>query len=409
MRPILFLAGSLVLNGLLLGAVIWNQRLERLASHPAATLETVPVGGFSDNPVESEAAPGESQMKESFHWSQLDTVDWFAYRDGLVGIGCPTRTVRDILQPLIRRHYGTLARAQIRPYAEHFWERLRPPFKTALNELETSLAVLKAEQEQLLKRLFENLPTPAEEGGPSEAWTDFQLGFLPEDRRTAVKDCLNAHAVRSKEAARTQFRDLQERKDTYRRLQTQMESELTSLLSEDELEEFKLRNSPHRQLRDLRGIDLTETELREIIRMSENLKALADAGEEATSAKEHAALESLLGTDRVAALQRAKDPQFQQLLVLTERLDADPEQAAELWSLQEAMEGRVRQIAQDGSRSEADRQTQLDNLRNDLARQVESLLGGSRGRKTWEVTKRRWLLEQFRVPDIDPVLALNPP
>lgn len=409
MRPIYLLAASLILNGILLGAVVWKGRLNRPAPLPTATVDPATVRGLPDDPVESAPEPGESQAKEFFHWSQLDTANWFAYRDGLVGIGCPTRTVKDILQPLVRRHYGALVRAQIRPYAEQFWERLRPPFETALNELETSLEALREEQEQLLMKLFENLPSPAEDGGVSAAWTDFQLGFLPEDRRTAVKDCLNAHALRSQEAARIQFRDRQERKDTYRRLQTQMEAELAGLLSEDELEEFKLRNSPHRHLRDLRGIDLTEAELRDVIRVSEDLKASADAGDQDLSARENAALETLLGPERAATLQRARDPQFQQLLVLTERLGSDPEQAAALWELQEAMAGRVRQIAKDGAHTEAERQAQLDSLRDDLAHQVESLMGGSRGRETWERTKRRWLLEQFRVPDIDPVTALDPP
>lgn len=187
--------------------------------------------------------------------------------------------MKDILQPLVQRHYGDLVRAQFRPYVEQFWERLRPPFDTALNDLEASLKALKEDQDQLLMRLFEKLPTPAKEEVTSATWTEAQLGFLPEDRRTAVMDCLNAHSQRSREAARTQFRDRQERKDTYRRLQTQMESELGSLLSEEELEEFKLRKSPHRNLRDLRGIDLTESELKDVIRVSEGLRASADAGE----------------------------------------------------------------------------------------------------------------------------------
>lgn len=409
MRPVYLLAASLILNGLLLGAVVWKGRLNRPALIPSATVEPAIVRGFSDDPAGSAPEPGEPQAKEFFHWSQLDTANWFAYRDGLVGIGCPTHTVKDILQPLVRRHYGALVRAQIRPYAEQFWERLRPPFETALSELETSLEALKGEQEKVLLQLFENLPSTAKDGGISTAWTDFQLGYLPEDRRMAVKDCLNAHALRSQEAARTQFRDRQERKDTYRRLQTQMESELAGLLSEDELEEFKLRNSPHRNLRDLRGIDLTEAELRDVIRVSEDLRASADAGKQDHSARETEALETLLGPERAATLQRAKDPQFQQLLVLTERLGSDPEKAAALWELQEATAARVRQMIKDDSRTEAERQVQLNNLRDDLAHQVESLLGGSRGRETWERTKRRWLLEEFKVPDIDPVTVLDPP
>jgi len=175
------------------------------------------------------------------------------------------------------------------------------------------------------------------------------------------------------------------------------------------LDQIKLRRSPRAQFRELNGIDPTEAELLEVVRVSAELSFATIPGDDDFPAREKEAIGKLLGPERAASLERAQDPQFQQLLRLTDRLGETSDQAVLLWKAQEAMEQQARQVIGNSARSETERKAQLESLREDLGRQVETLLGGSRGRETWELAKSQWLFRTFEIREIDPVSVLDFP
>ena len=59
-----------------------------------------------------------------FHWDQVVSSDFFAYRDNLRAVGCPDRTLRDILLSEVNRTYAARADDLIRPIASRFWDVL---------------------------------------------------------------------------------------------------------------------------------------------------------------------------------------------------------------------------------------------------------------------------------------------
>ncbi len=109
---------SLALNALLLLALAWREPLSavRVAALPvesAPELAGTPAG--SSRTASGGSAAGETSTP-AFDWSQLPTEPWVAYRDGLRRIGGPDRTVRAILEPVVRHAYSDRARALAAPY-----------------------------------------------------------------------------------------------------------------------------------------------------------------------------------------------------------------------------------------------------------------------------------------------------
>jgi len=409
MNPIRVLAASLMLNALLLGTLIWKVRSQQ--SPRSTPPPTVAYGVGVESALETESTPvlDETETTGPFHWNQLDTTDGFAYRDGLLRIGCPPATVRDILKPRVNRHYGERIRSLIRPYSEQFWDRLRPPFERVLKDLEVETDALEEEETNLLSRLFAGFPAGNGPSNDPSAWEDYELDFLPEDIRGKVSERFEADQGRREKVAQTQFQNPAEREEALRALKVQLDAELGEILSDEERAELTQRRSNHAQIRFVEGVDLSPSELREVVRISDALESDGRVGYGNGSGPQRKALEQLLGPDRAAALERARDPQFQPLLTLARRLGGTPDQAVALWNAQNTAAEQARSITRAEGLTEADRQAALEILQAGLRQRVGSILGGERGIDTWERSMKGWREQTYQIPEFDPVDALDTP
>ena len=153
MRPTSAIVVSLALNALLLLALGWRER-------PPAVLLAVP--GIESAPAPAEPAAGSSRTASdgsaagetstpAFDWSQLPMEPWAAYREGLRRIGCPDRTVRAILEPVVRHAYSERARALAAPYVGQFWQFAVPPSEARRKPLEDAAKALEEEMSKVLE------------------------------------------------------------------------------------------------------------------------------------------------------------------------------------------------------------------------------------------------------------------
>lgn len=211
---------SLTLNGLLLFAVAWRWRPSLVSSPPSGRVdpaiaagiraeESVPAGS-ADPVVETAAAVA------AFHWSQFNVTDWPAYRDGLRGIGCPERTVREILEPLVRRDYYDQIRTAAAPYVGRFWELLAAGEKNGFESLNTAMKSLAAEQRESLKNLLGDESSP--EAAPAIGNKDERLAFLPAALMERVAASQVRHQERLQEFGRSFQGGEKERNEGYRTL-----------------------------------------------------------------------------------------------------------------------------------------------------------------------------------------------
>jgi hypothetical protein len=415
MNAILLLVASLALNAVLLGAVM---RKDRAGSGPQPPPHAPEEANRGTDPTSNAAAPGPEAAPSSgtngtgpFHWSQLDTSDWFAYRDGLVQIGCPAATIRDILEPLVARHYSELCRERLRPFVDEFWERYRPPNQAAREAVEAEVARIEVEERDVLDRLFGALP--AQKSGPAapRPQTARQLDFLPEDLHPEVVQRLTAHRSRLRKTAETKFPTAEDQSKAYQDLREQFTTELSEILSPDQLDELMLRRSPLARFRKIDGHDMNEAELWEVIRRAESTATPEDARHDGyvPPQREQQAMEAVLGSERAESLQRAEQSEFQKLLKMTRRLELPETRAVDVWKAQEAVTDAIQKVSHDSTLTHPERRAQVQQLRESLARQVEGMLGGARGRETWEHALRQVLENKFQVPNFDPVSALESP
>lgn len=322
-------------------------------------------------------------------------TDWPAYRDGLRGIGCPERIVREILEPLVRRDYYDQIRTAAAPYVGRFWELLAAGDKNGFESLNTDTAMksLAAEQHESLKNLLGGESSP--EAAPAIGNKDERLVFLPAALMERVVASQVRHQERLQEFARSFQGNEKERNEGNQMLQQEFDQELAGLLSAEELEEFRRRNSPFASLRQLEGVELSETELAGIIQIKEQ--------EKKGPAAEARKLEALLGPERLADFERAQQPGFQELLRLSERLNAPSAAARELWAEQQRAGQQAQALKKDTQLTEGDRAAQLAAQRDSLRARAGQVLGAG-GQAAWERQQAGWLKQAFQLPEENPLV-----
>ena len=268
--------------------------------------------------------------------------------------------------------------------------------KQGLEALKTAVEELSEKQRESLKQLLGDA-TPADER-PAHGEQDERLAFLP----AAVRERVVAAQVRQAERSQEFFRNFQgdnnARNAGSQALQEEADQELASLLSPEELAEYRRRNSRFAKWRELEGVELSELELAELVRLKER-----EVTGHASRAKEMVAL---LGRERFADFSVAQEPGYQELLRLSERLEAKPETARELWAARQTAEQQVRELAKDTQLTNAERAAQLAALREAMRAHAGEVLG-ARGLTAWERQQADWLKQSFDPPEEDP-LAGNP-
>lgn len=293
MNTRLLLSSSLLLNLVLVG---WLLVLSRRPFPPVAS--HIPSRNVSSAlaPSESLQSPAAPVLKQAdtplvrFDWRQVESDDYKQYLANLRAIGCPEKTVKEIIQADVNDLFSTRMASVTRTNQYRYW--MREPMARGV-EQEQQLRDLDTQKRQVLKTLgvdesdFKELLQDAFRDSVTEM--DLQLDFLPAPKKQDVKDLLFAKAQREL-AGETP----EEARETATKIQ--------ALLTPEEFREYELRCSDDAIA--LRGVlaDLTPTELefRSIFDSWRRLKAISAGTPEYSSAQNanEAALRQLLGPER---------------------------------------------------------------------------------------------------------------
>ena len=293
----------------------------------------------------------------AFHWSQVETNDYRAYIANLRGIGCPERTIKDIILTDVLKLYAA-RRGQFyqNGRAFKFWEtdEKRKLKQKQLEERETQLAAIDKELPAVLRELLGiNYERELDKYFVDSNEDDRRLAFLSEDKRDqvlALRDEFEGKQERLMENAvdgQLPPDDLAKLK----KIQKEREAALAKILSAEEMEEYELTTSPtaDRLRRELIGFNPSEAEFREIFQRQQAIEAkyafenLTDETVRAARAADEetaqAQIKSFLGQARATEFDRAQNEDYRTLCVLSERFDlpsyttqavADMRQVAEL-------------------------------------------------------------------------------
>jgi len=370
---------SLALNAILAVVIATAAR----PSPPAPKALVIATASHCSNPETTPldfASVSAAELWKPFHWSMLESTHYEVYRDNLRRVGCPESTLADIIAGDVNSHYLDQVDIIADSVGLEFWE-------------------LMADGENMWKRIEARAETLKELSKERDTVLDQLLGDarssrskMSQDqenvlRRSAFLDFLPAEKLEACLAIDAKFDRLQselnrpdllpvDRELQRKSLLQQHEIEILDSLSESEATELRLRQSPNVAIcSQLLDFTATSDELRAIVaildqagpRPSQNNQGLVPP-------KAAQPLKTLLGPDRYALFERARDDRYHQASALGEKLQMPGTFAATLYGLQvdfENLASEVRQQAID----EDDRRDLLGALGSEAAQRLNEFIG----------------------------------
>jgi hypothetical protein len=230
-----------------------------------------------------------------FDWRQVESPDYKEYLANLRAIGCPEKTIKEIITADVNDLFSARRATITRTNHYEYW-RATPVNLT--EEQRQQLQELSLEKSEVLKALGLESSDLADlfhdyYRGDFEA-KELELEFLSEPRRQSLKDLLFRLAQQQLAAG-----DDQRKSDD---IEQQTQSAIKSLLTPEEFQDYELRTSiAASQLREvLKYMQPTEQEFKIIFESWNALNAHPPASAEYREAKQssEAALQSLLGVGR---------------------------------------------------------------------------------------------------------------
>jgi hypothetical protein len=412
---------SLALNLALGAAALWSARRAPSGSSTFSSREITNRNiRVAARPQSAGPTGGTNtiEVNEPFHWSQLESEDYRIYAANLRGIGCPEPTVYDIVIADVRELFRRRLAELVNPVLPRFWELIsnQESLEALVKEKQQQLEALQAERTALLSEILG--PGLAGHEPAMEQAREEQrqarltvLNFLPEEKIGRCLELEERYDRLRQASERQAWTNNQERVAEFKRLQDAQTAEMTSALSPDELAEYKLRNSRFvEQVRELPGFDAGPDELKQIVRLKEELAATAELkepnvdtriGQRGQAEKEmQETLKTQLGPERFAQYQRAQESRYQELYQLTSRFELPAQVAADVYDMQRQAEAEASRLASDTTLDGSRRQTLLQAIRTETERSLAEALGA----KPFELYQSRyaqWLTDLGPKPGVE--------
>ena len=303
--------------------------------------------------------------RQYFTWREVESDDYPTYIANLREIRCPEQTIRDIIIADVNGLYARKRAMEIVTPEQQWWRT--EPDTNVLKLAAAKIRELDRERRELLARLLGpgwesgdlvNLPRPSRTPIPLDGPV---LGALPDEIKQSVEEI----SIRSQEriSAYTEAqRQAGKPLDPVElgRLRQQTRTELASVLSPFQLEEFLLRYSQNAsslraELGQLKFFNATPDEFRAVFRGTDTidmqLQMLAGATDPGSLARRRSleqqrlnAIKDVLGPARFAQYQMLHDPAYRDAYATA--LDAgNPESAQLIYQINQAAAaeaGRIR-------------------------------------------------------------------
>lgn len=383
-----------------------------------------PISGNEATPATSSpalrSAPSSGTEKvavvtNSLRWAQLESEDYKTYIARLRGIGCPEQTIRDIiiadldklLAPEIVAAYGR--RKELRywhPEEEEMANDVNPrDVFQKQHELE------KRKQEIIRELISADLSRERMKASGQEDYYERRLGFLPEHRRTRVRELLEQfdeaeQKLRDKETAEEGALSAADRAQL-RLLRQQREDEVDRLLAPSEKQQYELWLSPtaNEVRHALYGMDATEQEFLAVYQARKTFEDiwgqrdpdLLDPNSRQQMEQARADMEAQilheLGEQRYADYERGRDDDFHLLSALVTRFKLPRERAAEVYSYKNVAANYREQIRNSPLLTAEQRAEALKAISEETANVVRGVLGSKAYNHYLRSGQGRWISE----------------
>jgi hypothetical protein len=376
---------------------------------PIAVPERVPRLAAPPPVAESAAALPAVTPPAWPRWGDVASTNFLTYRDNLRAVGCPEKTVRDILRAEINDWFLRRRQPWVDALQPRFWE-LAAGGSDAFEEVEERLEVFRKERDALLSEVLgpDQLGAAAEALSRRESFAE-QYGWLPAELQSRLVEWDERlwqaeRALRDEVAAREDKSWTAADHARRKALRDEHDATRRKLLG-DLADEFDLRNSSAAGWAMwLSGFEPTEAEWRAVTRIKTELgkaRREADGGLdvglmrrygllpkdwkagnehkqaalEAAEARYQASLQAAFSPERFAEYQRASGANYRETRAVTRRLGLPEELADQTWEIQRAAQAAAQQLRARPDLDAASRRAALREVRAEAVRSLRVTLG----------------------------------
>jgi hypothetical protein len=325
--------------------------------------------------------------RQGFTWSEVESPDFPTYIKNLRNIGCPERTIRDIIVAEVNDLFAERLARELNLPEQKWW--LPDPDMDALQAGMDQVRALETEKSLLLTQLlgadWDSQKSPAASGnirfdGPI-------LSKLPVETRTSVERIeANARRLRTEIQERAQQEGRAVTDQELARIRQETRRELAAVLDPVQIEEYLLRYSQTADdMREqLRGFGGDADEFRRIFRVRDNFdQQLAALGDDPASTARRAELTRLrdeavrqaVGAERFGLYQASQSPLFRQAQEQAEQRGAPPEKVLPIFRVNQAVQEEIARIQADPSISEDQRRVALVTVQQQQRNSIDRILG----------------------------------
>jgi hypothetical protein len=358
-------------------------------------------------------------------WTDLASTDFIAYRDNLRAVGCPEKTIRDILEAELNHWFDQRRQPIVDAFQLRFWDLAAQQGEKAVEEVEDQLQRLLEDRERLLTAVLpEQTPARAIDRTPLRQTFARRYYWLPADLQSQLVDLDEQHWLATcehgEEINRRESREsTPEDHARGEQLRSEYEAAQRALLGEFATE-YDLRNSGSSWAARLAGFEPTEDEWRAVTMAQTELNAAINSagplpkyealmfqrygivpgkgsvsGEASQAvadaqARYDSAVGDIFGPQRYAEYQRAGDEAYHQTQRVTQRLGLDDNDANHAWDIQRAAQAAMQQLHANPGLDATERQVALREITAEAAGALRSALG-NRGFETYQEYAGAWL------------------
>ncbi len=385
MRARIVLLLSLLLNlASLLYIFAWQRRShsELPDSSPVRTRTVLVPTGIKTNVV---------VRRRSFEWNDIESDNYPLFIKNLRDIGCPERTIRDIIVADVNELYERKKITDVVTPDQQWWKS-----EPDLNTLEAAgerQQELEKERRVLLTELLgpnwdaDTLVPPLPIAGRSldgPILGTLESGVKAELRQMETKHDQQLHDyLESRQKAKTEPDPAE-----LARLRQALRDDLAKILTPPQLEEYQLRysNTADTLRKDLRGFGATPDEFRAIFRARDQIDqeiALHLTGDDPAVARRRKELEDIreatlkqtLGPERYPLYQFTQNPLFRQAQLSAEKAGAPPEMVLPLFEVNQAIAREQERIRNAPNLSPAEQAAALFEVTASQEDSLRKLLG----------------------------------
>ncbi|PYJ08287.1 MAG: hypothetical protein DME25_01940 [Verrucomicrobia bacterium] len=336
-------------------------------------------------------------VTNQFRWAQLESEDYKVYIARLRSIGCPEPTIRDIIiADLDKLLAPEITEATGRRKELKYWH---PEEEEMLNDVDPRQLFRKEREidkrkREIIRELIQaDLARERMKASGEVDYYERRLSFLPENRRTQVRELLEQY-----DEAEQKLRDQESADDgglsapdraQVRALRQERAAAMERLLAPQEKEQYELWLSPtaNEVRHALYGMDATEEEFLAVYQARKSFEDpwgqrdpdLLDGASRQQMEQARAEMEAQIarsfGEQRYAEYQRGQDDDFHLLSALVTRFQLPREKAAEAYGYKTVALNYREQVRNNPQLTPQQKEEALKAITEETKKAVRGVLG----------------------------------